>query len=71
MGLKLHLPQPVAGGQVALSKINIVVVLGEYVRHRLVIEQHRHGSFCTVEVNFLAGIGFFFRVLPETNEGAK
>ena len=43
VGLKLHLPEPVAGREVALGEVQVVVVLGKDVGHALIIEAHLHG----------------------------
>ena len=69
MGLKLHLPEPVAGGQIPLREVGIVVILRENVGNVQAVEQHLDGLFgaANTQILRLKLVGLF-GVLPKTRE---
>jgi len=73
VGLKLHLPEPVAGREVTLGEVQVVVVLRKYVRHAAVVVAHGHGRLQAGQGQGLPGreVVGAFAVLPEAAVGAQ
>src|SRR5690606_7201329 len=65
--LEFHLPQTVHGGDIALSEVEVVVVLREDVRHQEAVVDHRYRFLQPRDVQLLfAFITAGMQVLPES-----